>query len=172
MATWIYAFPIDKLIHAFKFQHRLDLAPWFATALAKKLSLSGPLIVAMPLHRSRLAERGFNQALEISRHLAAATGGNLLHDIVDRPIAAQLQAGMRLRERAKNVRNTFRCLGSLSGQSVVVIDDVMTTGATLNELARILKLAGACKVTNLVVARTLPMEDYLVGATRRQVQTR
>ena len=78
--------------------------------------------------------------------------------VLEKHRATRLQSELPLSERGKNVRGAFRCLKSLAGTSVAVVDDVMTTGASLNELARILKLAGAAKVLNLVVARTLPLE--------------
>jgi len=156
LAVWTYAFPMDRVIQAFKFHHRLELAPWFARSLASRLDLHNPLIVAMPLHNARLAERGFNQALEIAKHVTEFAGGKLLHSAVHKHRETLIQSELPLEARAKNVRNAFRCAEAFDGNAVVVVDDVMTTGATLNELARILKRAGAGQVINLVVARTLP----------------
>ncbi|OFZ99314.1 MAG: hypothetical protein A3H35_03410 [Betaproteobacteria bacterium RIFCSPLOWO2_02_FULL_62_17] len=156
LAAWTYDFPLDRLVQAFKFHHRLELAPWFARSLARRLDLPSPLIIAMPLHRTRLAERGFNQALEIAKHVADFAGGKLLHSAVHKRRETLLQSELPLEARARNVRDAFHCTESFNGTAVVVVDDVMTTGATLNELARILKQAGAGRVTNLVVARTLP----------------
>ena len=156
LAAWNYEFPIDRLIQAFKFHHRLELARWFAQSLARRLDLSNPLIIAMPLHRRRLAERGFNQALEIARHVAEFTGGKVLHSAVHKYRATRLQSELPLDARIRNVRDVFRCVEPVRSNRVVIVDDVMTTGATLNELARTLKQAGASQVINLVVARTLP----------------
>ncbi len=156
LAAWTYEFPMDRIVQAFKFHHRLELAPWFASSLARRLDLLKPLIVPMPLHPTRLAERGFNQALEIARHVADFAGGRLLHSAVYKHRETLLQSELPLVARARNVRNAFRCAENFNGNAVVVVDDVMTTGATLNELARILKRAGASLVINLVVARTLP----------------
>jgi ComF family protein len=156
LAAWAYDFPMDRVIQAFKFHHRLELAPWFARSLARRLDLLNPAIIAMPLHNARLAERGFNQALEIAKHLAEFAGGKLLHSAVHKHRETLIQSGLPLEARAKNVRDAFRCAAAFDGNAIVVVDDVMTTGATLNELARILKRAGASEVINLVVARTLP----------------
>ena len=158
LAAWIYDFPMDRIIHAFKFRHRLELAPWFAATLARRLDVLSPLIIAMPLHRTRLAERGFNQSLEIAKHVAELAGGKLLSGAVHKHRQTLLQSELPLEARARNVRDAFRCTVKFNRSAVVVVDDVMTTGATLNELARILKQAGADQVTNLVVARTLPPE--------------
>ena len=156
LAAWTYEFPLDRIIQAFKFHHRLELAPWFARSLARRLDLRSPLIIAMPLHRTRLAERGFNQALEIAKHVADFAGGKLLHSAVHKRRETLLQSELPLEARAKNVRNAFQCTEVFNRNAVVVVDDVMTTGATLNEMARVLKHAGAGQVINLVVARTLP----------------
>jgi ComF family protein len=109
----------------------------------------------MPLHPERLAQRGFNQAVEIARSLARRTG------LAVRPRGARRvkhtapQAELPYEERERNVRGAFACDLDLSGKCVAVVDDVMTTGATLNELARVLKRAGAARVENLVVARSV-----------------
>src|ERR1035437_4240201 len=171
VAIWTYDFPIDRIIQAFKFHHRLELAPWFAKSLAMRLDLRNPLIVAMPLHKTRPAERGVNQAHEIARHVAEFTGGKLLHSAVHKHRETLLQSKLPLEARAKNVRDAFRCVEAFDRNAVVVVDDVMTTGATLNELARILKQAGASQVINLVVARTLPPGERRAPqriGTRRQ----
>jgi predicted amidophosphoribosyltransferase len=111
------------------------------------------------LHVRRLAERGFNQSCElaarVAARVAASTGLVLLRDTVVRDIDTPKLAGMRARQRRRSVRGIFRCTEEMAGKRVLVIDDVMTSGATLDELARALKQRGAANVTNLVVARTL-----------------
>ena len=159
VAAWPYDYPIDRLIHSLKFRHHLELAWWFAEALVAKLSLPNPTVVAMPLHHSRLAERGFNQALEIARLIATRAGGKLLPFAVERHRKTRLQSELPLADRGGNVRGAFRSRQSFAGETVVVVDDVMTSGATLNELARTLKQAGAKQVVNIVAARTLPFRE-------------
>ncbi len=166
LAAWTYEFPVDRLIQAFKFHHRLELAPWFAQSLARLLDFPDPLIIAMPLHKRRLAERGFNQALEIARHVAEIAGGKVLHSAVHKYRATRLQSELPLDARVRNVRDVFRCAEPIRSNKVVVVDDVMTTGATLNELARTLKQAGASQVVNLVVARTLPRGERRAPTAR------
>ena len=110
----------------------------------------------MPLARGRLAERGFNQALEIARVVAAATGIALLPRAC-RKVTETPAAGHAAVERTrKNVRRAFVCDADLEGMRIAVVDDVLTTGATLNELARVLRKAGAAEVRGWIVARTLP----------------
>jgi predicted amidophosphoribosyltransferase len=109
----------------------------------------------MPLAHGRLKERGFNQALEIARVVAAHTRIPLLRNAVRKVVDTPPQAALPFKERAKNVRRAFQCDSDLTGQRIAVVDDVLTTGATLDELARVLRKAGAVRVTGWVVARTL-----------------
>jgi ComF family protein len=155
LALWRYEFPCDRLVQALKYRARLALAGFFARSLASRRLPEFDVVVPMPLHARRLAERGFNQALEIARGLARNLGRPIEPHGVLRVKNMPPQTELPYEERAKNVRGVFLCKLDLSGASVAVLDDVMTTGATLNELARALKRAGATRVENLVVARTV-----------------
>ena len=108
----------------------------------------------MPLHPERLKERGFNQAMEIARTLSGKTGIPLAEDLVQRIRPTQPQAGLNLLGRRRNMRGAFSCPLNFKGKRIALIDDVMTTGTSLNELARCLKVAGAANVECWVVART------------------
>lgn len=154
-----YTFPIDALIHALKYQANLAIAPILADLLITKLEFvdSKPdVIIPMPLHPLRLRERGYNQAIELSRYLARHMKIPLLPDSCNRIRHTPPQTELPWKDRHKNIRNAFRCEMDLSGQRIAVVDDVMTTGATLNELAKILRRQGAVEISNWVVARTLP----------------
>ena len=107
-----------------------------------------------PSDARRLAERGFNQSVEMARPLAQATGWPMELARVSKVRDTPPQASLDRRSRLSSPRGVFHCDCALDGQHVLVIDDVMTTGATLNELASCLKEHGALRVTNLVVART------------------
>jgi ComF family protein len=159
IARYRYAFPVDKLIQALKYSHRLALANFFAEALASSgevaIFAGADAIVPLPLSRQRLRQRGFNQAVEIARPLARQLRLPLLLDACQRPIDTPPQASLPWQARRKNIRGAFECSVDLSGRSLIVVDDVMTTGATLDEFARTLKKHGAVHVTNWVVARTL-----------------
>lgn len=160
IAAFAYAFPVDRLIHALKYQGRLALAEWSAGAiLAERRRLGRPdpdRLVALPLSVERQRERGYNQAAEIARVVAARVGIPLLSAGVRRIRAAPPQAVLPWTARERNVRGAFACDVDLAGLRVAVIDDVMTTGASLSELARTLRAAGAAGVENWIVARTLP----------------
>lgn len=161
LAPFVYAFPVDRLILALKYRHRLALSGWCGRQLALELTRQAPdfpvdIILPMPLHPRRLAERGFNQALELARPLARLTGLPMVLDGAARNLNSPPQASLPWKERKKNIRGAFLCRRDFSGRHVLVLDDVMTTGATLDELAGCLKQQGAARVTNLVLARTLP----------------
>lgn len=153
-----YAFPVDRLVQALKYRQRLVVSNFFARALLEAsptASRQADLLLALPLSARRLHERGFNQALEIARPLARQLGLRLLTDGYTRVIDTAPQASLPWKERRKNIQGAFECTLDLTGMTVIVVDDVMTTGATLNEFARTLKKHGATKVTNWVVARAL-----------------
>ena len=154
VAVWRYAYPVDRLVQALKFHGRLALASFFADMLAS-LVKPADLVIPMPLHPARLTERGFNQATEIARHLTGKLGTRLASRGATRIRRTLPQADLPMDERARNVRGAFACAFDLTGARVAVVDDVMTTGATLGELAKVLKRAGAERVENWVVARTL-----------------
>lgn len=157
-AALSYQFPSDSLLQAYKYGEQLHLGSFFAQMLAEKvqrLSNKPDIVVAMPLHPHRLKERGFNQAAELARavakHLHLPLALNACHRIRETPP----QAGLSLRDRAKNLRGAFTCTEEVAGKTVVLVDDIMTSGASLNELAGTFKKSGASEVICWVVARTL-----------------
>ena len=155
-AVFRYEFPADHLIQSLKYAHRLASADFLGRALAQlAIPFRPDLILPVPLAPARLAERGFNQALEIARPLSRALGVPLEISHVHRRRDTAPQASLPWKERRKNIRHAFECDIDLAGKTVLVVDDVMTTGATLDELARTLKAHGAARVENLVLARAL-----------------
>ena len=152
-AALAYDFPADALVHALKFRSELALAPLLASLLRGKLDVDGvDHVVPVPLSARRLRERGYNQSVEIARHLRK---DRLDVGLCERVRDVRPQIELPYDERQSNVRGAFRCTRALVGARIAVVDDVMTTGATLNEMARTLKAAGAVHVVNWVVARTL-----------------
>jgi len=153
-AAIAYDFPGDALVHALKFRGELALAPLLAALLAERIGAERvDYVVPVPLSAERLRRRGYNQAAEIARHVP---GGRLEVALCERARDAPPQMELPYDARQRNVRGAFRCRRPLAGASIAVVDDVMTTGATLDELARTLKAAGASRVVNWVVARTMP----------------
>ena len=169
LAAVDYEAPLDALVLGLKFGAQLPLAPWFAAllrdaALAATAAQPGwplpDLLCPVPLGPRRLRERGFNQALEIARPLAEAMGIELQPRLAARAVETVAQSGVAPLERARNIRGAFAVSPDMAhlvrGRHVGVVDDVMTSGHTLNELAATLKAAGAARVSNLVFARTPP----------------
>lgn len=112
------------------------------------------IIVPMPLHTRRLRERGFNQAVELSRPISKHLNIPLCTDTCSRIKNTPAQATLPWKERQKNMRNAFACHRDLSGQKIAIVDDVMTTGSTLNELAQVLRNQGAIEVYGWIIARS------------------
>ncbi|MCX7628532.1 MAG: ComF family protein [Methylophilaceae bacterium] len=156
-AVFSYAPPVDALLQAYKYGNHLAIAGALGECLALHVAArpKPDVILAMPLHPQRLYERGFNQAMEIARSVSRASGIPLALDTVVRLRPTVPQASLPLTQRRRNVRGAFACLRDLEGRHVAVVDDVMTSGATLNELAKVLKRAGAGRVDCWVMARTL-----------------
>ena len=155
-AAFIYAYPVDALIQALKYGGQLALAGLFAHKLYQRLEKAGgvDLIIPLPLHPARLTERGFNQAAEIAKVLSRLSGIAMDARLARRVRNTAAQTALPWRERAANMRQAVSCERDLSGVRVAVVDDVMTTGATLDEFARTLKRSGAARIENWVVART------------------
>jgi ComF family protein len=155
IAAWRYAFPVDRLVQSLKYGGALALASLFAAALVDAArGRPVDVLLPMPLARGRLRERGFNQAMEIARRTARLLDRPLRPHLAARHRDTAPQADLPFDERAANVRGVFACNAVVAGMRIAVVDDVMTTGATLDELARTLKRAGALHVENWVVART------------------
>jgi ComF family protein len=162
IAALSYAFPWDGLVSDFKFRSALDLAPLVSDLLSQAVARAAPArpdwVLPVPLGVERLRERGYNQAWELARRVAARAGwradASLLHRVRQTP----QQASLAREQRAANVRGAFAVdphkRHLLPGAQVAVVDDVMTTGATADEVARVLKQAGAAGVEVWVLART------------------
>ncbi len=161
VAAFEYAFPIDALLQSLKYRSNLAMARVLADLLAMRiistLDTARPdYIVPMPLHAARLRERGFNQALEIARRVSKSIRVPLLPGACERIRDTPSQTQLPWKAREKNVRGAFACEANLSGKRIAMLDDVLTTGASLNELAKLLRSRGATHVSAWVLARTLP----------------
>ncbi|PWQ99023.1 ComF family protein [Leucothrix arctica] len=155
-----YASPVDYLIKKMKFGHKLSAAKVLGRLMAQQI-VQGDFelpdaILPVPLHKKRLRSRGFNQAQELYREINKTVAIPLLKG-VERTIYTEAQTLVKGDERAKNLRGVFSVkLGSTVPKHVVILDDVVTTGATSNELSKVLKAAGVEKVTVWAVARATP----------------
>ncbi|MCX5541714.1 ComF family protein [Paraburkholderia sp. CNPSo 3076] len=155
-----YRAPLDLLARGLKFRARLALGEEFA----RRLTLAAQdmcdehgmpeIVVPVPLSRERLIERGYNQAWQIARPLARRLGTHADATLVRRILHTAPQSKLDREARRRNVGRAFALTRPLSGQHVGVVDDVMTSGATLDALAHTLKAAGARRVTNFVALRT------------------
>lgn len=156
-AALTYDFPVDKLIQALKYQGRLAFAQIFGNCLhqAVQAQPKPDVILPMPLHPRRLQERGFNQALLIAQVIAEQTQIPVEALWAARAIDTTPQAELSLDARRKNVRNAFICTGAVHKLHVAVVDDVMTSGATVAELSQTLLQAGAREISVWIAARAV-----------------
>lgn len=162
IACFAYAFPVDRLIQALKYQHQLYLASWFGRRLFEKVRREAVLpnyICPLPLTRAHQKERGFNQATEIARYLSRQLKIPLSYDLL-RIKEGPAQTRLSGSQRRQNVRNAYavskHSKEPWTGAKVAIVDDVLTTGASVSEAARALKQVGAAEVVAWVVARTYP----------------
>ena len=157
-ALFHYQPPVDYLIKRLKFAGELGIGPLLAGLLANRLAARETalpeLLIPVPLHRSRLQQRGFNQARELARTVAARLEIRTAHRLCRRHRKTEPQSLLSHNARRLNLRNAFTVTTDTLPAHVAIIDDVMTTGHTANELSRVLKAAGASQVEVWVVART------------------
>lgn len=152
-----YAFPVDAAIKALKFQRKLHYAPALASLLrepARRMRTGYDAVLPVPLHWRRQLRRGFNQADELCRALDADLGLPVLRQ-VRRTRRTPYQSGLGARARRANLRGVFSLNGKIAARRVLIIDDVVTTGATCERLAATLRRAGVREVGVLAVARAV-----------------
>jgi ComF family protein len=158
-----YAYPVDHFIRAVKFRGDRVFARVLGELLAREHRSRGwklpDCIVPMPLHITRLRERGFNQALEIARFAAASLGARVDSQSLVRKIATHEQSGLSLEARRKNVRGAFEVARQLPHEHIALLDDVVTTGSTAMAAIDALKAAGARKVELWAIARVEKERD-------------
>ena len=148
-------------IHALKYDGQKRLAQPLGSLLAqayKEYNLQADLMLPVPLHKERERQRGYNQTALLARQCASEVGVPLREDILLRHRATAAQANLKVQERQHNVEGAFAChplftTGALAGRTILLLDDVCTTGATLEACALPLFAAGAKQVYGLVLAR-------------------
>jgi ComF family protein len=156
---------ISRMVVQFKYRFSEDLVEILGKIMKHQLANfshsfrneEGVLLIPVPLSEERLRFRGFNQSLLLAKYLATSFSGMTVYDCLSRENGDSQQAGRARKERLKNLENKISMKDgqwkSLKGKKLIIIDDIATTGTTLNECARILKLAGASHVCGLVLAR-------------------
>jgi ComF family protein len=148
---------MQDLLHNFKYNRIVELGEILGEIITNRirnLRFDNTVVVPVPLHSRREAERGYNQSEILARKISSNlgfSGGNALNRVKN----TQTQVGLRKEERIKNMQDAFCCsdIELIDKKVVLLIDDVVTTGATLNECAKVLKAAGAKKVIGLTVAK-------------------
>ena len=152
-----YCAPVAKLVVDLKYRNKLHLARVLGKVLADAVCAAGAempdVIIPVPLHRSRLRSRGYNQALEIARPIGRRLGIPVNPWIVRRTRNTGSQTELARKDRAKNVQGAFGVRGNVEGLAVAIVDDVMTTGHTVNCVAECLVQANAKSVSVWVFAR-------------------
>jgi len=157
ISVFLYDFPINSMMQRYKYGEMLSLCAFFGQMLSEKVTIDFvDLIIPMPMHPARIKERSFNQALEIAKVLCKNHKEKLDYKSAARQKLTPPQASLPLKERVKNIKGAFKVNGDLVGKRIAIVDDVMTTGASLNELAKTLKKSGASHVECWIIARTLP----------------
>lgn len=156
-APLLYRPPLDWLVQGYKFNQRLApgrlLGELLARHLAQEVAAMPELIVPVPLHPARLRQRGYNQALELARPLARRFDVPLARGLVRRTRATATQSLLAAEERRRNVRGAFALAAPLTARHVAIVDDVIATGSTVGELARLLRRAGAQRIEVWALAR-------------------
>ncbi|MGQ9490599.1 MAG: ComF family protein [Anaerolineae bacterium] len=152
----VFAPPLRNAIHQLKYENNRSLAEPLAALMATAWSrVPSPvdLIVPVPLHRQRLAERGYNQAALLARNLAEAVGVLVDERALVRARPTLQQVGLGREERIRNVAGAFSCRRDVVGRRVLLVDDVCTTGSTLEACAEALRQGGAAWVGGFTLAR-------------------
>ena len=157
-AAGAYAWPLAAVVRAFKFHGELSLAAPLATLVAEAIDTppAHALLVPVPLGRARAAARGYNPAAELARRLSRECGLQWDPDLLVRARETAPQSSLPRSRRAGNVAGAFSARRPLAGRRVILVDDVLTTGATASAAARALIEAGASELATWVVARARP----------------
>ena len=151
----IYEQTLQRAIQQFKFNQKVGLDRALSCLMVDSIAgdLAADLIIPVPLHQQKLQKRSYNQTLLLAREIGRQLQLPISHKLLLKPIATQPQQGLTAHERTKNLRHAFIVSGNLQGLNILLIDDVMTTGATLDACCRALKAAGVGAITVAIIAR-------------------
>lgn len=160
LAVFEYSITIKELIHRYKYDGEYGLSRTFGFFMSELLKKSGwdiHMIIPVPLHKNRLKSRGFNQAALLSDYLSQRSGIPSAEDVLIRCVDTKTQTGFNRYQRAENLKNAFTVVNppAVKGRNILLIDDVHTTGATVDSCSRVLHQAGAGKVYVITIASVL-----------------
>lgn len=159
LSLFAYETPVSQLIQSLKFHQKLVnahlLGNLLATHIAERHQPLPDCIIPVPLHGKRLRERGFNQSLELARPVSRSLGIPITQNLLHRVRHTPAQSRLKFRERAKNVHKAFALNAASVPAHIAILDDVVTTGATCNAIAVLLKNAGAEKIEVWSIARSI-----------------
>ena len=152
-----YAYPMDHMIRRFKYGRAIALGRVLGELFARRLSALAPqarpqLLIPVPLAQQRFVERGYNQAIVLAEHIHRGSGISISTDLLVRTRNTREQAGLTQRERHVNIRRAFTLTRKPAVAHVAIVDDVVTTGSTVDEIARVLKRAGVKHVEVWAIA--------------------
>lgn len=156
VAPFRYDFPVDRMIQGLKYRRDLAYGRILGSLLARHLACRRTrpdLVVPVPLASQRYRERGFNQARELARPVCGSLGLRLRSDLVVRHRETREQAVLDRNERLKNTQRAFSLVAPPNARHVAIVDDVVTTGSTVNEIAKVLRAGGAEWIEVWAVAR-------------------
>lgn len=156
IAPYRYSYPLDSMIRGLKYGGAIAYGRVLGELFARRLQQrprTADVLLPVPLGAVRFAKRGYNQAIELATRLSQRLDIPMRTDVLSRTRDTLEQAGLDRRARRKNLRKAFALTGRVTGQRVAIVDDVITTGSTANEIARLLKRAGVSHVEVWVIAR-------------------
>jgi ComF family protein len=151
-----FAYPIDHMVRRLKYGGVIAMGRVLGESFSRRTMLSGTapeLLLPVPLAQRRFRERGYNQAIVLAEHISMNARVALRTDLLVRTRETQVQAGLDQRARRRNIHDAFEVVAPLPATHVAILDDVVTTGSTVNELARMLKQAGVKRVDVWAIAR-------------------
>jgi len=153
-----YQDPIDQMLCALKYHQQLSFARTAAGLIADMVSESDrprpDLLVGVPMTHRAVRKRGLNQAVFLARLIGRQLGIPAKSTLIKKLRETDRQSTLNASQRQRNLKGAFHCKGSLKGKHIALVDDILTTGATANEISRVLKAAGANRVDIWVCART------------------
>jgi ComF family protein len=157
-----YSELLQQLMHYFKYEGYIEIANYFAESFHFKIQIKYDFICYVPLHNTKQRERGYNQSEVIASKLASLTHHTVMHSTLSRIAYTKSQTKLSRLERAENVKDAFKVNEDVKNKTILLFDDVITTGTTINTCAKVLKEAGAKIVDAAAVATPVDILKQIV----------